>query len=288
MCVIWGVPYLLIRVAVRELAPSVLVFSRTATATLLLLPVAALRRELRVLVPYWLPVLLFAVIEIAVPWLLLSRAEQHLSSSLSALLIASVPLISAVMVLFTGHEERLGGRRLAGLLIGLVGVAAIVGLDVGGSSVVALLEIAGVAVSYALGPIILSRYLSELPSLGVIAASLALCAIGYAPFAVTSLPSSVPSGRVLASVAALAVLCTGFAFIVFFALVAEVGPVRSTVITYINPAVAALLGVLILNERFTAGMGVGFVLVLAGSVLATRRTVGAGAEAPAVPVVPEP
>jgi drug/metabolite transporter (DMT)-like permease len=271
MCVIWGIPYLLIRVAVRELSPVTLVFARTALAALLLLPVALARRELRQLLPYWLPVLVFAVIEIAVPWLLLARAEQHVTSSLTGLLIAACPLVGAVVATFSGDDDRLGGRRIAGLLIGLSGVAAIVGVNVGATSPVALAEIAGVAVAYAIGPIIFSRYLSELPGLGVIAVSLALCAIGYAPFAAFQLPSSVPSGRVLASLVVLAVVCTGAAFMIFFALIAEIGPVRATVITYINPAVAAVLGVTVLSERFTVGMGAGFGLVLAGSVLATGR-----------------
>jgi drug/metabolite transporter (DMT)-like permease len=187
------------------------------------------------------------------------------------LLIAAVPLVGAAIATVTGDDDRLGARRLGGLLLGLVGVAAIVGLDASGTSAVALLEIATVVVCYAVGPIILSRSLSDLPSLGVIAASLTLCAVGYAPVAAVQLPSSVPLRNVLLSVVGLAVICTAVAFLVFFELIAEVGPVRATVITYINPAVAAVLGVTLLDESFAVGMGVGLVLVLAGSVLATRR-----------------
>jgi drug/metabolite transporter (DMT)-like permease len=271
MCVIWGIPYLMIRVAVRELTPVTLVFGRTVLAALILLPVAARRRELRALLPYWRPLLAFAVVEIAIPWLLLAKAEQRLTSSLTGLLIAAVPLVGAAVTAVTGDDDRLSRRRLGGLLLGTVGVAAIVGLDAKGTSVLAVGEIAIVAVCYAVGPIILTRSLSDLSSLGVIAASLAACAIGYAPVAAFQLPSSLPSGRVLASVVGLAVICTAIAFLIFFELIAEVGPVRATVITYVNPAVAALLGVTILSESFTAGMGVGFALVLGGSVLATHR-----------------
>jgi drug/metabolite transporter (DMT)-like permease len=215
--------------------------------------------------------LAFAVIEIAVPWLLLARAEERLTSSLTGLLIAAVPLVGAAITTFTGDDDRLSGGRLGGLLLGVAGVAAIVGLDASGTSLTAVIEIGVVAVCYALGPIILTRSLSELPSLGVIAASLTVCAIGYAPVAAFQLPSAVPSGRVLLSVVGLAVVCTAIAFLIFFKLIAEVGPVRATVITYVNPAVAALLGVTILNESFTVGMAIGFTLVLAGSVLATHR-----------------
>jgi drug/metabolite transporter (DMT)-like permease len=272
MCVIWGIPYLLIRVAVEELSPATLVLARTSLAALLLLPIAAYRRELRGLRPYWLPILAFAAIEIALPWVLLGAAEQELSSSLTALLIAAVPLVGVLIA-----RERLGRTNALGLLLGLVGVAAIVGVSVEGASALPLAEIALVAVCYAVGPVILQRKLVGVPALGVIAASVAVTALVYAPIAAFSLPAEVPSAKVIGSVLGLAVACTALAFVLFFALIAEVGPVRATVITYVNPAVAALLGVSILGEHFTWAMGAGFVLVLAGSALATRR----GASAPA-------
>jgi drug/metabolite transporter (DMT)-like permease len=272
MCVIWGIPYLLIRVAVREVTPAVLVFGRTAIAALLLLPIAARRGELRGLAPHWRPIVVFAAIELALPWPLLASAERTLSSSLSGLLVAAVPLIGALIAAFTGDDDRLDGRRLVGLLLGLVGVSAIAGVSVRSASVVALLEVGVVATSYAVGPIVLSRSLADLPSLGVIAVSLTLCALVYAAPAVLQRPGEVPSGRVVASIATLGIVCTATAFVLFFALVGEAGPVRATVITYVNPAVAALLGVTILDEEFTVAMGIGFALVLVGSVLATGRS----------------
>jgi drug/metabolite transporter (DMT)-like permease len=272
MCVIWGIPYLLIRVAVRELTPVALVFARTAGAALVLVPFAAVRGELRLQRRHWLPLAAFAGIEIMLPWLMLARAEIHLSSSLTGLLIAAVPLVGALVTTFTGERERHGRRRWAGLLVGIAGVAAIVGLDVHGAGAVPLLEIAVVAVSYAVGPIVLARWLHDAPPLGVVAWSLLVSAVGYAPFAAFSLPDQFPGWKVDASVITLAVVCTALAFVLFFKLIAETGPVRATVITYVNPAVAAILGVTILNERFTTGMALGFALVLAGSVLATAPT----------------
>jgi drug/metabolite transporter (DMT)-like permease len=271
MCVIWGVPYLMIRVAVRELAPSMLVLLRTGIATLLLLPIAAARGELRPLLPRWKPLVIFAAVEIAIPWLFLARAEQHITSSLAGLLIAAVPLVGTAVLFVVGGDEGVGGRRLVGLLVGLLGVAALVGIDVGDLNVVALLEIAIVVVGYAVGPIILARHLRGAPALGVVSASLALTTIVYLPALVVALPDAWPSGRVAASVVGLAVLCTAIAFLLFFALISEVGPVRATVITYVNPAVAAVLGVLVLDEELTFGMAVGFALILVGSVLATSR-----------------
>lgn len=271
MCVIWGIPYLMIRVAVRELAPVTLVFGRTVIGALLLTPIAAFRNELRPLVRRWAPLLAYTAIEVAIPWVLLARAEQKLSSSLTGLLIAAVPLVGAVVVALTGDREQQGRRRWLGLLVGIAGVAALVGLNLGNVDPVAVVEIFGVAVCYAVGPIILSRSLSDLPALGVVAASLLLTAVVYAPLAAWRRPGETPSGRVLLSVVGLAVICTALAFLVFFALIGEVGPVRATVITYVNPAVAALLGVLVLSEHLTGGMVLGFVLILGGSVLATGR-----------------
>jgi drug/metabolite transporter (DMT)-like permease len=238
---------------------------------LLLLPLAAARGYLRPLLPHWRVIALYTVIEIGVPWVLLSDAERKLTSSLAGLLVAAVPLIGAVIAATTGGE-RLDARRLTGLLVGLAGVAALLGLDVGGGSVPAVLEIGVVAVCYAVGPLIIARRLTNLPALGVVAASLTLAAIAYAPLAATQLPTHMPGGNVIASLALLGVVCTALAFIVFFALIAEVGPVRATVITYVNPAVAVALGVALLGERFTAGTAIGFVLILAGCVLATRQT----------------
>ena len=270
MCVIWGIPYLLIKVAVSDLSPAALVLARTSIAALLLLPIAAARSELRPLLRHWAPLLAFAGIEIAIPWLLLGVAEQTISSSLTGLLLAAIPLVSALIARTTGARERLGLQNGIGLLLGVLGVAAIVGLNLEGAGVAPLAALALVAICYAVGPVILQRYLSGLPALGVIAASLGVTALVYAPIAAFSWPERLPRATVVGSVVALAVVCTALAFLIFFALIAEIGPMRATLITYVNPAVAAVLGVAILSEHFTVGMGVGFVFVLAGSVLATR------------------
>ena len=271
MAVIWGIPYLLIKVAVEEIAPATLVLARTALATGLLLPVALARGMIRPLGPSWRPLLLYTGIEICAPWLLLGFAEQRLSSSLTGLLVAGVPLVGALLAWLGPDRERLGGRRLLGLLVGVAGVGALVGFEVGAGDAKAIVAIALVAVCYATGPFILARRLSDLPALGVVAASLAISALAYVPAGVLQAPASWPSGRATLAVVVLAVVCTAVAFLVFFALIAEVGAARSTVITYVNPAVAVLLGVLILDESFTFATAAGFALILIGSVLATSR-----------------
>jgi drug/metabolite transporter (DMT)-like permease len=272
MSVIWGIPYLLIKVAVGGVAPPVVVLARVAIGAALLIPIAIRRRELAPLLSRWHWVALFALVEIITPWLLLSEAETRLSSSLSGLLIASVPILVAVIGRATGGQDRLTSVRWAGLLVGLGGVALLVagGGTHGQAGQVA--EVLLVAVCYAIGPLVVARKLSELPSLGVTAASLGLAAVVCAPIAAFSWPTALPAPKVLAALAALAVVCTAVAFLLFFALIAEAGPARAAVITYVNPAVAVALGVLVLGERLTVTMGAAFAAILCGSVLATRTS----------------
>jgi len=280
MGVIWGVPYLFIKVAVEDLTPVALVFLRSVVAALLLTPIALARGQFRSLSRSWRPLLAYTIAELAVPWFFLATAEQHISSSLAGLLLAAVPLVGAVLGWLT-RSDRLDWRRGAGLLIGLGGVVALVGLDLDASDTGAVLAMGVVAVGYAVGPFILDRRLSDAPQLGVVAASLIITSVIYAPVAAFQLPRQWPPVDATVSVLVLAVLCTAIAFLLFFALIAEVGPTRATVITYLNPAVAIALGAVFLDEPITTGIVVGFVLVLAGSAIATRRS------RPAAPAAPE-
>lgn len=285
--VAWGIPYLLIKVAVAELPPVTLVAVRTTLAALVLLPMALYRGAVRPVLQRWRPLLAYTVVEICVPWLFLNRAELSLPSSTTGLLISAVPLVGVLLSLavaaLTGERrDRLGLSGAAGLLCGTAGVAALVGLDVGGSSLSAVAEIGIVVVGYALGPVILVRYLSDLPGVGVVAVSLGLAAAIYLPVMLLGpgMPT-VPSGAVIGSMAGLALLCTAAAFLLLFALVNEIGPVRATTITYLNPAVAIAAGVLVLDEPVTVWTCVGFALVLAGSFLVNRRPVDPPTAAPA-------
>jgi len=271
MSVIWGIPYLFIRIAVGEVSPAFLVLARTGVASAILLPIALLTLDLRPIVARWRWVAAFAAIEIAIPWVLLGSAEQRVSSSLAALIIAAVPLVGVVIAILSGRSEHLGATGLLGLLIGILGVAAIAGGDFGTTDPIAFVELGIVAVCYAAGPVILARRLSDLPTIGVMALSLGLTCLVYVPIGALQWPAAVPSPAVIASIVTLGVVCTAIAFLVFAALIEAVGPVRATVITYVNPAVAAVLGVVVLNETLTPAMILGFVLVTVGSVLATRR-----------------
>ncbi len=271
MALIWGIPYLFIKIAVGEITPATLVFLRSVIGAALLLPLAVGRKDLAPLRPYWKWLLAYTFIEIAAPWFLLSDAERRISSSLAGLLIAASPSIAAVLALLIGGHDRLDPRRIVGLVLGFGGVAALVGLDVRADDLGAIGQVALVALCYASGPMIIERKLGSLPSLGVVAASLGITAVVYTPFALTQLPSTLPSASVLFAVAVLGVICTALGFVVFFALITEVGAPRATVITYVNPAIALSLGVALLGEPFTVGIAIGFVLIVLGSVFATRR-----------------
>ena len=280
LCVMWGIPYLLIRVAVRELPPPALVFLRTAPAGLLLAPFAFRGGRLRPLLARWRWVLIYSVIELCVPWLLLAHAEESISSATAGLLVATVPLMGAVIYRAAGVADSFDARRLAGLVIGFTGVAALVGLDLGGSDPVAVAEMGVVALCYASGPLIIIRKLDDLQAIGVVTASLVVTAVLYAPTGMATMPASL-SAATIGAVVVLAVVCTVAAFLAFFALIREVGPSRSTVVTYVNPLVAVLLGIAILSEPFTLGIAVGMPLILVGSVLGTApslRPTGGGAK----------
>lgn len=275
MSLIWGIPYLMIRIAVAEISPATLVFFRNLIGAAVLLPLAVARIDMGIVVRHWRWVLTFAIVEISIPWMTLGYAEQQVSSSLAGLLIAGVPLVGTVIAVLTGGVDRPGRAGMAGLLVGLAGVAAIAGGDFETSGPTPLLLIGVTVLGYALGPAILARRLRGVPSVGVMAASLAINAVLFLPISLLSgWPASPPGAPVVASVLLLGLICTAMAFVLFAALIAEIGPVRATVITYVNPAVAAVLGVVLLHERFTLTMSLGFLLVIAGSALATRASSG--------------
>lgn len=270
--VAWGIPYLLIKVAVDALSPAELVLGRTALAAALLLPVALARKAVRPALRHWRWVVLFTIVEIAIPWVTLGAAEQRLSSSTTGLLLAAVPLVGVAVAFVSGRAERLTGGAWLGLALGVAGVAALVGLDVGSSDLGAVAALGVTIVGYAIGPAILARKLGALPGIGVISVALTLTSLAYVPIVLIGdgVPSGLPPTDAVVSVVLLATICTAVAFLLLFELVGEVGPVRATTITYVNPAVAVVAGAVVLDERVTAVTVVGFGLVVAGSYLVNR------------------
>jgi drug/metabolite transporter (DMT)-like permease len=269
--VLWGVPFLLIKVADAGVSVAFLVFVRVFAGGLLLLPLAVRRGRLRALLPYWRWLTALSVVEVILPWLLLSAAEHRLSSSLSGLVIAVVPIIGVGMARLAGNREPMTAARWAGLAIGLGGVTLLLLPAVTGGGAVPVLEALGTAICYAIGPAIAAQKLAGADDLSVTEAALGLASVVYAVPAALTWPRAVPSLQVLGALAGLAAICTALAFLLYLRLIAEAGPLRAEVVTYVNPAVAVALGVLVLGEPFTPLIAVSFAAILAGSVLATRR-----------------
>jgi drug/metabolite transporter (DMT)-like permease len=281
MGVIWGTPYLLIKVAVGEVSPAVLVFVRTVVGAAVLLPLALRGRQLSALRGRWRSLLAFAAAEIIGPWLLLSDAERTLTSSTTGLLIATVPIIGVLISRLIGDPQPVSATRWGGLLLGFGGVALLAAPTLKSGGWWPVTEVLLTAVGYAGAPFIADRGLRSVPGFAVTATSLAVASLVLAPAAAWTWPSTLPSGRALLALAGLALVCTALAFVLFVELIREVGAARATVITYVNPAVAVALGVVILSEPLTPLVGLAFVLILVGSVLATRVS---RAEQPETPV----
>ena len=281
--VLWGIPYLFIKVAVDDgMPPAVVAFARVALAAVVLLALAWRAGVVRSVRGRGRWLCLYALFEIVIPFPLIAAGEQRVSSSLAAIVIACVPLLVALLALRFDASERVGGRRLFGLFVGLSGVVALVGVDVAGSG----RELAGAAfvgvaaVGYAAGPMILKRHLADLDPRATMGVSLAIAAVALAPAAAIAPPaSSALTGDAVVAVVVLGLLCTAAAFVVMAMLVADVGPGRALVITYVNPVVAVALGVAVLGERPGAGAIAGLLLILAGSWLSTDGRLPPGVSA---------
>jgi drug/metabolite transporter (DMT)-like permease len=269
---LWGIPYLFIKVAVDDgVSPGFLAWVRVTLGAVVLLALAWRAGTLPSLRGRARPLALYGLFEIAIPFPLIAAGEQRVASSLAAILIATAPLIVALLALRYDHAERATGSRLAGLLIGLAGVVALMGIDLAGRSgeLLGAGAILIAAVGYAIGPMLLKRHLADLDPRATMGASLAIAAVLLTPAAALAPPSRVPSASALLSLLVLGLLCTAAAFAVMAVLVAEIGPGRALVITYVNPVVAVALGVAILHEHPGAGAVAGLLLILAGSWLST-------------------
>ena len=274
LCAIWGVPYFFIKLALHDLSPVCVAWGRITLAAIVLVPIAWRRGSLQRAFAHKIAVSTFAVAELVVPFSLIAMGEQWISSSLTGILIATVPLSVVVIAPLFGVKERIGALRIAGLAIGFCGVIAIVGLDSGHGPMLwagvacIMVSVAG----YAIGPLVVERYLSDVDELGAVAASLVVASLVLLPLAVWSAPSQMPSALSLTAVAVLGVACTALALFLYFFLINEAGAARASVVAYINPAVAAVIGVVVLNEPFGAGTAAGMAMILFGSWLATGKS----------------
>jgi drug/metabolite transporter (DMT)-like permease len=270
--VIWGLPYFFIKLALQGLSPAAIACGRVVLGMLILLPIAWRRGALRAVMDHKLAVVAFALMEFVMPFSAISVGERWISSALTGILIATVPLTVALLSRSFGLQERLGAWRLAGLLLGFAGVATLLGFGtiswpLGWAGVGCMLL---AVVGYAIGPLIIQRYLRDIDPFGPLAASLAVASVVLLPAAAFTFPAQLPAPLVLWSLGVLGAVCTALAMLLMFYLVGHAGASRASVITYINPAVATLLGVTVLHEHLGVGGYTAFALILLGSWLATR------------------
>lgn len=270
LSVLWGLPYLLIKVAVAEVSVPFIVFARSALGAAVLLPFALRGAGFAAVRAHWRPVLAFAVIEMIVPQGLIVHGEVRISSSMAGLLVAATPIIAAALARLRRAHDRPGAGRLTGLLLGLAGVATLALPELGGD-LLSVLEVLLAAACYALGSMIAARWLGDLPAIPMTAACLAVAALTYLLPAVAHWPAVWPSARVSMAIVALGIACTALAFAAFFLLIREVGAERAVVITYTAPAVAVAAGVTLLGEPLDGRILIAFALILSGSWLATSR-----------------
>ena len=274
--IIWGTPYFFIEIALEHFDTTSLVFARVFLGAVILLPIAMAKGMLTATLKAWPAVVAFAGLEMIGPWFLIPEAQKDISSSLASLLVTTVPFIAAFFVGLLGDKSAWHPLTVLGLVVGLAGVIALVGIDAfsGVTPLAPILMMLGAALGYAVAPIVVNRMPQEVPTLGVIAVSLAIVSIVYAPFAAVSLPQNIaagPSWQAWVALLVLGAVCSALAFVLFFALIRQIGPARASLITYVNLAVAAVLGVVFLAEPITIGIVVGFPLVVAGSYLASRQ-----------------
>ncbi len=275
--VLWGIPYFFIKIAVAELSPLVVVFVRVAIGALVLLPVALHGGALQRLRGRLGTIVALAGFQVVAPFLLITFGELSISSSLTGILIATEPLIIALLALRLDRTERISGWRLIGLLVGMLGVVLALGVDLGSPALLrgaALVLLA--SVSYSISPLLVKRWFADVPPLGISTAMLAVSAVALTVPAAFALPRAAPSPQVLAALATLGVACTSLGFISFYVLIGLAGPTRAGVIAYASPAVALALGVGLRGEPFTAPIAAGFALILAGSWLGTRAHTSPG------------
>ena len=273
---LWGIPYLFIRVAVdpdNGFSPAIVVFIRVFIGALILIPISIYDKSLFVAIKGWKYIAVYALFEMVIPWILIGTAEQSISSGLAGLLVASVPIFSTIIASMYGDKSVWHPRRLFGMAVGFLGVFLLVGIEsfTGSSDPIAILMILGASVGYAYAVIYITRKMPGVSGVAINAIAMAMTALFYSPALFLLWPDHKISLSATYSVIALGVFSTGIAFAVFFTVMAEIGPTRASLVTYMNTAFAVVLGVLILSEPLTIGIIVGLPLVLIGSFLASRK-----------------
>ena len=274
---LWGIPYLLIKVAVApgEFTPAFVVFSRVAIGASILIPYAFYTGKLKGALPHLKWILAYAILEMVIPWWFISNSEKKVTSVLAGLLIATVAFWTTLVAAALGDRTVWRLKRVIGLVIGFLGLVLVVGLESlrGNQSIFALLELLIASFGYALAPTLVNRKIPQVDGAAINGLATLMTAIMYLPFAITQFPKHLPSGHAIESLISLGIFPTAICFVLFFKLLSDVGPARASLVVYMNTAIAVVLGVLILHEKLTIGIISGLPLVLVGSYFATRKEV---------------
>jgi drug/metabolite transporter (DMT)-like permease len=266
---------LLIKVAVEDLSPPVIVFSRVVIGAAILIPIAMKRGSLMPAIKAWKYVIPYAIGEMIGPWFLITAAEQKLSSGLTGLLVATVPIWTTILASLHGDKTVWHPKRLLGILIGFIGIVLVVGIESfsGRQSIVAIAMILIAAIGYAWAVTMVTTKIPHVEPISINGVAMIFTALVYLPFVFINAPEHMPSARVFGSVLVLGLFPTAMAFYLFFQLIKDIGTARGSLVTYLNTAFAVILGVIILREPFTLGIALGLPLVLIGSYFASRKTV---------------
>jgi len=275
---IWGIPYLLIKVAVEDLSPPVIVFARVAIGAAILIPIAVKHGSLMPAIKAWKYVIPYAIGEMIGPWFLITAAEQKMTSGLTGLLVATVPIWTTILASLHGDKTVWHHKRLLGILVGFVGIILVVGIESfsGRQSIVAIAMVLIASIGYSWAVTMVTTKIPHIEPISINGVAMVFTAIVYLPFAILNAPEQMPSLSVLGSVLTLGLFPTAMAFILFFQLIKDIGTARGSLVTYLNTAFAVILGVIILREPFTLGIALGLPLVLIGSYFASRKTVTSG------------
>jgi len=270
----WGIPYLLMKVAVRDIEPAVIVCGRVLIGAAILIPIAMHQKVLMDAIRGWRYVLPYAFFEMMIPWILITNAEKQISSGLAGLLIATVPIWSTIFASMTGDKTVWHSKRLVGMLVGFIGLIGLVGYEsiIGSSDPLSIAMMLVAAISYSYAVNMISQKLPDVSGIAINGLAMVFTSIAYAPLMIVQFPEvSAVSTESAASLLALGVFSTALAFISFFIVLKEIGPARASIVTYVNTAVAVVLGVIILSEPLTIGIIIGLPLVMIGSFLASRK-----------------
>ncbi len=271
---LWGASYLFIKVALDDGVPPIfIVFARIALGALVLVPLAMHAGALRGVAARWAPISFMAIVQVVVPFLLITYGERHIASGLAGILVAAAPIFTVLLAIRYDQEERLRGIAAGGIVVGIVGVVLLFGVDLSSDAETAAggLMVLLAALGYAVGALYLKARVRDVPTLGLAAGTMVVGTLVLLPVTVLfGLPSEVPSLKATGSLLVLGAGGTGIAFAIFFALIAGVGPSKAALVAYIAPAFAVIYGVWLLDEPLTVGAVAGLVLILAGSWLAAE------------------